>query len=79
MTTGTMCRAEREISSPCYYRAISGCMNIWIRCSEFPVLQTKNEYHKDDKQACYNDTGPLQDFFKSSHDGWFWSAQYMIF
>jgi len=54
-------------------------VNIRIRCSEFLVLQAKNKDHKNDNQAYDNNSGPLQDFFKSSHGGWFWSAEYSNF
>jgi hypothetical protein len=54
-------------------------MNVRKRCSKFLVLQAKNKDHKNDKYAYDNNTGPLQDFFKSSHGGWFGQLNIAIF
>jgi len=42
-------------------------------------LQAKDKDHKNDKKAYNNNTGPLQDFFKSSHGGWFGLLNIAIF
>src|SRR5678816_2946390 len=79
MTTGTVCRAKCKISASFNDCTVGGSMYIRVSGFEFPVLKTKNKDHKNDKQAGNNDTCPFQDFCKSSHDGWFWSAEYSHF